>query len=92
MEFHKECWGDHLSLSFALLVPGQNLGCMLLMAQSFETECYLLWPLFIHIFVQSFIQKISTEHLLGERPFLRIRNTGVSKAEKGHALTELIIC
>lgn len=51
MEFHQECWGDHLSLSFALLVPGQNLGCMLLMAQSFETECYLLWPLFIHIFV-----------------------------------------
>ena len=52
--------GDHFSLNCALLVAGQNLGCMLLMAQSFKTECYLLWPLFIHIFVQSFIQKIST--------------------------------
>ena len=47
-----------------LLVAGQNLGCMLLMAQSFKTECYLPWPLFIHIFVQSFMQEISTAHLL----------------------------
>lgn len=79
MEFYQECQGDHLSLNFALLVTGQNLGCMLLMAQNFKTECYLLWPLFIHIFVQSFIQEICTEHLLGDRPSLQIRNTGVSK-------------
>lgn len=57
-----------------------------------QTECYLLSGHYSFIYLFNHSSKISTEHLLGERPFLRIRNTGVSKADKGHALTELIIC